>query len=273
MAAGNAHIPSLLEGDSKGIAMPNQDSTRQRRGAAAGAFALALALGLSAVGLSAVGLSAVGWSTHAFAQNANDDEDVPLDTKILRQFMKDWGLRRDGESDVGIDYRERAPLVVPPSRNLPKPQNEAAAANSPAWPIDPDVKRRKEATAAEKARLRGGVSAEEQARALRPSELDQPGRKSGDGKGVAAGPTAEDSQRPMSPTELGAKKLFGGIMSSFGPAKPEVSEFKGEPPRTTMTAPPSGYQTPSPNQPYGLGVPRDTYKPSTLEERVEGPKQ
>jgi hypothetical protein len=40
-----------------------------------------------------------------------------------------------------------------------------------------------------------------------------------------------------------------------------------------MTAPPSGYQTPSPNQPYGLGVPRDTYKPSTLEERVEGPKQ
>jgi hypothetical protein len=248
--------------------MRNQDSTRQRRGAAAGAVALALALGLSAVGLSAV-----GWSTHAFAQNADDDENVPLDTKILRQFLKDWGLRRDGESDVGIDYRERAPLVVPPSRNLPKPQNEAAVTNSPAWPTDPDVKRRKEATAAEKARLRGGSSAEEQQRVLRPSELDQPGRKSGDGKGSAAGATAEDSARPMSPTELGAKKLFGGIMSSFAPAKAEVSEFKGEPPRGSMTAPPSGYQTPSPNQPYGLGVPRDTYKPSTLEERVEGPKQ
>ena len=171
MAAGMRHISPLLEGDSKGIAMRNQDSTRQRRGAAAGAVALALALGLSGVGLSAV-----GWSTHAFAQNADDDENVPLDTKMLRQFLKDLGLRRDGESDVGIDYRERAPLVVPPSRNLPKPQNEAAVTNSPAWPTDPDVKRRKEATAAEKARLRGGVSAEEQQRALRPSELDQPGR-------------------------------------------------------------------------------------------------
>jgi len=31
------HISSLLEGDSKGIRMRNQDSTRQRRGAAAGA--------------------------------------------------------------------------------------------------------------------------------------------------------------------------------------------------------------------------------------------
>src|SRR6266496_161416 len=106
------------KGIARGLAMPNQDSTRQRCGAAAAALALALAM-------SAVGLSAVGWSTHALAQNADDEENVPLDTKILRQFMKDWGLRRDGESDVGIDYRERAPLVVPPSRNLPRPQNEA----------------------------------------------------------------------------------------------------------------------------------------------------
>jgi hypothetical protein len=252
------HILSLLEGDSKGIAMPNRDSTRQLR-AAAGALALALALGLSVV----------GWSTPTFAE---DDEDVPLDTKILRQFLKDWGLRRDGENDVGIDYRERAPLVVPPSRSLPKPQDEAAVTNSPAWPTDPDVKRRKQATAAEKARLRGGVSAEDQARPLRPAELDQPGKKSSDGQ-VVAGPTAEDSARPMTPGELGAKKLFGGIFSSFAPAKPEIAEFKGEPPRASMTAPPSGYQTPSPNQPYGLGVKRDTYKPSTLEERLEGQRQ
>jgi hypothetical protein len=252
------HISSLLEGDSKGIAMSNRDSTRQLR-AAAGALALALALGLSVA----------GWSTPTFAE---DDDDAPLDTKILRQFLKDWGLRRDG-SEVGIEYRERAPLVVPPSRSLPKPQDEAAVANSPAWPTDPDVKRRKQQAAAEKARLKGGMSAEEQARPLRPSELDEPGRKGSDGKPVTPGATAEDSARPMSPTALGAKKLFGGIISSFSPPKEEVGEFKGEPPRASMTAPPSGYQTPSPNQPYGLGVKRDNYKPSTLEERVEGQKQ
>jgi hypothetical protein len=36
-----------------------------------------------------------------------------------------------------------------------------------------------------------------------------------------------------------------------------------------MTAPPAGYQTPSPNYPYGLGI-QDKRKASTLEERVEG---
>jgi hypothetical protein len=237
--------------------MPNRDSTR-RLWSAAGALALAMALGLSVA----------GWSTPTFAE---DDEDVPLDTKILRQFLKDWGLRRDG-SEVGIEYRERAPLVVPPSRNLPKPQDEATVTNSPAWPSDPDVKRRKQATAAERAKLKG-ISAEEQARPLRPAELDQPGKKSSDGNGVVAGPTAEDSARPMSPTELGAKKLLSGIFSSFTPPKPEAAEFKGEPARSSMTAPPAGYQTPSPSQPYGLGVPRDTYKPSTLEQRLEGQRQ
>src|SRR5262245_60208310 len=227
------HISSLFEGDSKGRAMPDRDSTRQLR-AAIGALALVLTLGVA-------GLSVVSWSTPALAED-DDEENVPLDSKILRQFLKDWGLRKDG-SEVGIDYRERAPLVVPPSRNLPKPQDGAAVANSPAWPSDPDVKRRKQAAAAEKAKLRG-IVAEDQARPLTPAELDAPGKKGKDGKGVVAGATAEDSARPMSPTELGAKKLFSGIFSSFAPAKPEAAEFKGEPPRDSMTAPPAGYQTP-----------------------------
>jgi hypothetical protein len=73
---------------------------------------------------------------------------VPLDTKLMRQFLKDLGLRRDGE---GIDYRERAPLVVPPSRNLPPPQSEASVTANPAWPKDPDVQQRN--VAATKKRL------------------------------------------------------------------------------------------------------------------------
>src|SRR5437763_14523241 len=89
---------------------------RQRHSIAAlaGTCAMALALALS-----------LGWGTgSAFAQNAADDEEeVPLDTKLLRQFMKDLGLKR-GED--GIEYRERAPLVVPPTRNLPPPRTESA---------------------------------------------------------------------------------------------------------------------------------------------------
>jgi hypothetical protein len=40
-----------------------------------------------------------------------------------------------------IDYRERAPLVVPPGRDLPAPV-EYTEADKAAWPRDPDVRRR-----------------------------------------------------------------------------------------------------------------------------------
>jgi hypothetical protein len=73
------------------------------------------------------------------------------------------------------------------------------------------------------------------------------------------------------PSELGTKtkKLFGSIMSSFTPAQPEAEPFTGEPTRDSMTAPPTGYQTPSPNYPYGMGVQDKRGKATTLEERVE----
>ena len=82
--------------------------------------------------------------TFGTAVASEDEEDVPLDTQFLRGFMNVIGFQRDG---TGIEYRERAPLVVPPSRDLPAPQNEGATARNPAWPKDPDTVRRKQATA------------------------------------------------------------------------------------------------------------------------------
>ena len=222
---------------------------RLRRVAAAAAVTLAIA---------------VAWSAGCARAADDDDEDVPLDTKLIRQFMKDLGLQRDGP---GIDYTERAPLVVPPSRNLPPPRGEEeVAAKTPAWPKDPDVKRRKEATAAEKARLKGNFSVEEDMRALRPDELDKPGRAA---KGSNEKGTVEEAQRPMMPSDLGTKtkKLWGDVLSTFGSQQPEEAPFTGEPPREAMTAPPAGYMTPSPNYPYGVGV-EDKRKATTLEDRL-----
>ena len=186
--------------------MRNRHPKRLRRAAAAAAVALALAL---------------AWSAgSARAEDADDDENVPLDSKIFRQFMKDLGLKREG--DAMIDYRERAPLVVPPSRDLPPPRDEAeVAAKTTAWPKDPDVNRRKQEAAAVKARLKGNVTVEEQMRALRPDELDKPGagnKQSADSK--APGASGDDQSRPMMPSDLGTKteKIFGSIWSSFTPA-------------------------------------------------------
>ncbi len=220
--------------------------------------------------------TAAGWaSTLAFllamtcsasVAHAEDQEDLPLDTKLFRQLMKDLGLLRDGSQ---IEYRERAPLVVPPNRDLPRPRSESAAAANPAWPNDPDVKQRK-LEAENTKRSRNSRTAAEtmdaEARPLPRSELDRGGRVAAGSSGGSNSP--EDSARPMRPSELGSKGLFGSLFS-LG-SKTEASTFSGEPERDSLTAPPSGYQTPSPNQPYGLGPATERAKPATIEDRAAG---
>lgn len=239
--------------------MGNRFPNRQRRAAYAGLLAVVLAM--------TAGLGS------AVAQD-DDDEDVPLDTKILRRFMKEMGFKRS--EDVGIEYRERAPLVVPPSRDLPPPQAEGPTTRTADWPKDPDVQRRKEATAAEKAKLRRTAdTAADESRPLRPDELEK-GRGSG-GTAVASQgntrPTGEDAARPLPPSQMGtgSKDFLGAFFSTIGPQKPESAPFTGEPPRTSMTAPPPGYQTPSSAQPYGLSPSQKLLpKASTVESRMDG---
>jgi hypothetical protein len=218
----------------------------------------------------AVVLAVAAGMGSAFAQD--DDDDVPLDTKILRRFMKEMGFKRS--EDVGIEYRERAPLVVPPSRNLPPPQREGSAERNPNWPKDPDVARRKEASAAEKAKLRHSAdTAEDEARPLRPDELEKGRGQAGTATSSIGNtrPTGEDAARPLPPSQMGtgSKNFFDAIISSIGPARSETAPFKGEPPRTTMTDPPPGYQTPSPSQPYGMTPTKELPKASTVESRME----
>lgn len=227
-----------------------RDRTPKGRRRAAAAAAVALALALAWGGGS------------AFAQD--DEEDVPLDTKLFRQLMKDLGLERDGS---GINYRERAPLVVPPSLDLPPPQDgPPVTAADPAWPKDPDVQQRKAAAAArKKPQKSAGDAMREEARPLPRSELDR-------GK-VAAGTKSGGSNSPDEDQrwfrDPGAKSIFGSMFSSFS-TKEEVGTFTGEPVRESLTAPPPGYQTPSPDQPYGLGAKVNKSKPMTLEERTAG---
>ena len=54
----------------------------------------------------------------------------------------------------------------------------------------------------------------------------------------------------LSPSQLG---YSGGLSGLFGGSKTETAPFKGEPTRDSLTQPPPGYQTPSPNFAYGTG--------------------
>lgn len=49
-----------------------------------------------------------------------------------------------GSSGPEIEYRDRAPLVVPPRSTLPSPQDQRAREDAN-WPRDPDVERRRKA--------------------------------------------------------------------------------------------------------------------------------
>jgi hypothetical protein len=102
------------------------------------------------------------------------DDEVTADQKFMRGIMEGLGLQRDGEEM--INYRERSPLVIPPSRALPLPErSDAAIANNPAWPKDPDQERRKAQAAMEKGRNVSDEREREQ-NPLRPDQLTPGGR-------------------------------------------------------------------------------------------------
>ena len=197
----------------------------------------------------------VGLVMAAGPVRAGDDEeedDRTFEEKIIHNIMT--GIGGTNMESKGIEYRERSPLVVPPKIDLPPPA-AATEAKAPNWPKDPDDARRKAAAAARK---KGGKERFQDPRTafrpLTPEELN-PG-----GKAVPApsNRNTRDSEQPstslnnpvLSPSQLG---FNGSLGSLFGGNKPEAAPFKGEPERSTLTQPPPGYQTPSPNFAYGTG--------------------
>lgn len=177
---------------------------------------------------------------------AGDDGEA-FDTKILRSILTGIGLQDPNKAP--IDYHERPPLVIPPDKTLPPPETTDAIANNPAWPKDPDIARAREIRRME-ANRDTTLEIERESRPLRPEEMT-PGhdpRTPPSGRKISA-PLGEDGAR-MTPSELGYK---GGLFGFFGGKSNETAKFTGEPSRAALTDPPPGYQTPSPQQPYGEG--------------------
>jgi len=177
----------------------------------------------------------------------DEDDNLPPDEKFIRGLLRGLGLRNGQEA--GIEYKERPPLVVPPSRDLPRPATTGSiTATNPAWPADPDEKRR---IAERKARAeRKPYDPFKAGERLSPSELAA-GRT--DKPSAPAPPGGPDYSPEMTPSQLG---YTGGIWSfknfGFGGDNTETGRFSREPPRSALTDPPVGYRTPSPAQPYGL---------------------
>ena len=104
------------------IAMPNEPSTNLRGALMVCMCGILLALPMA-----------------ASAQQAQDDDDT-FEQKIIKNILGGMGV---DVGRAGIDYRERSPLVIPPSRDLPPPGSETTAVKDPAWPHEPEQPRRK----------------------------------------------------------------------------------------------------------------------------------
>src|ERR1700704_719635 len=192
----------------------------------------------------ALGVGLVMTAGAARAQDDDEDEKT-FEEKIIEGIMA--GIGGTNMENRGIDYRERSPLVVPPKPDLPPPASASADVKAPNWPKDPDEARRKAAIAARK---KENKDPREAARLLTPSELNQRGPKSSGGESIDQPGGNPGASAVLSPSQLGYSGGFSGL---FGGSKTETAPFKGEPTRESLTQPPSGYQTPSPNFAYGTG--------------------
>jgi hypothetical protein len=204
-----------------------------------GALTRALRLAVVTLGVGLVMATGV-------ARAQDDEDDKTFEESLIEGVMR--GLGGTNMDNRGIEYRERSPLVVPPRLDLPPPAS-VTEVKTPNWPKDPDEARRKAAIAARKKAVTR--PAQDYYRPLLPSELNVAKGAPPASSASADSATPGNSNNPMlSPSQLGFDGKFSNL---FGGAKPETAPFKGEPTRESLTQPPAGYQTPSPNYAYGTG--------------------
>jgi hypothetical protein len=177
------------------------------------------------------------------------------------------------EEKAPIEYRERAPLVVPPTQNLRPPVDAAAPESRRAnWPQDPDILERKRA--AEEARRPRSV---ESITARDPSS----GRKLSVDE-IRAGRVAGQEVVTTPETNLDIvqrqSNVFGGLAAIREMDRKSATESnnlaRDEPKREFLTDPPKGVRQPSDKAAFkstregSLGVRAD---PSPFDIYKEGP--
>jgi hypothetical protein len=196
------------------------------------------------------------------AARAGDDDDnnqtMSSPSSLYERMLKVIGVQ--GGAD--IQYSERSPLVVPPNRDLPAPQPDRAPAVAD-WPTDPDLTHVAHGKPKEKA---GPVPnhAVMDALPLRPDQLDVPGGTTRTANGGGPnGASGADYPEQQGRSKRSIFSLFSGAFK-----KEEYGTFTGEPARTSLTDPPPGYLTPSPDQPYGVGPEEKKTKVPTVADRV-----
>lgn len=183
---------------------------------------------LKGAALAAAGFSALSFTSPAFAF-----DDRPSTFAPLMSFI---GVGKDEPAKGDIDFRERAPIVVPKNLALPAPQPGVGpkVAN---WPKDPDVSRRRDEDARARVPQQIYINANP---ALDKRELMQ-GRSDAAPVAVDLCDTFVNGVRDCAPTPMEkVKRVF-----SLGDTNRDVILVGKEPTREYLTEPPRGFRTAS----------------------------
>jgi hypothetical protein len=167
------------------------------------------------------------------------------DNTIFGSVLKSLGI--GGENN--IQYRERPPLVVPPTRDLPPPQT-ARGVQDPNWPVDP-----KSADPRKKG---------DQVRNI--DKLPVPQRPVEPGAGAGAPNPSADTTGAIPPSQPAAS---GGFFSNLFGSGTRQAAPASAPMRKSLTEPPPDYESPSPGQPYGTTPSAAPAKSTTPESALQ----
>lgn len=163
---------------------------------------------------------------------------VADDDDMFTQIFSAIGLSSPDREP--IEYRERAPLVVPPKNQLPAPQAPTGPRNA-AWPNDPDVAARRQARTDRNTPVQSRIGKND-------TDLMTPGQLRG-------GPrTASNAYQGL---PLGARNVNSNSEELIGPTRQmnaidanramSLNNLRPgeEPERKSLSDPPRGYRQPT----------------------------
>jgi hypothetical protein len=213
--------------------MPQDRSGNRKAGGVARTRATLLRIALAA--------ALAGLFAGANLSMARAADDGSTDDTFLGKFMQKLGLKAPPDRTADINYSERPPLVVPPTRDLPPPAPGLPLAAD--WPNDSGMKPQKHVRSKSPPPAPAAPTAT--ATAAPAGGSTPPGQN---GQPAPAGETTGTVRVPNPPAQ---PTSWWNPKSWFN--REEYATFTAEPAREDLTDPPAGYRTPSPDQPYGVG--------------------
>lgn len=176
-------------------------------------------------------------TTPAFAQEG----------MLFKNLVDGMGLFGRDKSD--IEYKQRAPLVVPPSSSLPKPQ-EAGASRSAAWPDDPDVARRKAERDSSNVLFANTEAYRANTRPLMSQEELRRGRVTG----RTSGPDGVVEDHNNYNNQIAPIRIGRELAARQSQVDASNLAYGSEPARRYLHEPPTGYRRPAGTAALGPGA-------------------